>query len=360
MTAFPEISRPGGKALPIALFALALVGFVPTAGLAQETTPPDIVAPSADDSATDATDGTAVADETGAQTREAGESPAAVTLVELADGLVTLAVSADTEIGDITGDARQTWAMLAHPDAPELRHTAFLVAQPEGDAAALAEALMAQFNAIDSVAEGMQGETPVWIIDGAARRRPDLGRIGAGEIPRARLLVTPSCLPEGGPLMLGLVTTATRGVPSIMQAILSPVQIALPEGAAPCPDTVAAAVMGLPLGAINHPEEPEPEPEPELTENVTANAASAAGTQPQPPTTVPTGKPGNAAPAPDPQDTQAWQAALTRGDAPAMWTYLKAFPDGAFAEPARQALQVLTARQPTPAQPPARSPAAGK
>lgn len=169
----------------------------------------------------------------------------------LVDGLASVTLAPDVALTALTGDAAETWATFAHPDYPEAVHTAFMVAQPGPDAEALAAMLLDRFNAIDSVQEGSHDGVPVWIISGASRSQPDGTPVQSGA-PHAQYMVTQACLPGGGPVVLGIVTTATRAAPPILEIITSTLGLTMPATATPCAADIGAAVTALPIGAIAH------------------------------------------------------------------------------------------------------------
>lgn len=230
--------RPGA----LALFALAMASFVPVNGQAQDTAPVEAT-PQPAQGAQDA--GLTDADD-----------PAGSESVALLAGLVTVSVAPDQQIAGTTGE-EVTRTMLAHPETPGLIHTALIAGLPGADPAAVTAALTDRLDSIDSVAQGSHAGAPVWVVSGAARHAPDGGRPGRGQ-PRAHLMITQSCMPGGGPVMLGVATTPTRSAPPVLDAILSTLSLTLPGDAAPCPPELGAAIMALPIGALDHPDEALP------------------------------------------------------------------------------------------------------
>lgn len=261
MPAFSTKFKPLSKSGPIALFALSLAGFVPVPGFAQETPPdaeveveveaaPDVLPLESDAAATEAQPDQAQGD----AVAEVADAPAVFTVLE---GRLGLTLPADIQVSDLSGDDVQTWATLAHPEFPDMAHTAVVVAHPGADIEAITTAITDRFNSIEAVTEGMHQETPVWVISGLSSRRPD-GSRPQDDGSHAQIMVTQSCLPDGGPALFGVVTTRMRAAPDVLAAILSTVALTLPDDAAPCADAIGAAIMALPLGDIDRPE-PAPE-----------------------------------------------------------------------------------------------------
>ena len=250
MPAFSALSRSG----PIALFALSLSVFVPAAGFAQETLPvAEDVEPSVApvDAPTDVPTNDTIAD---AVPADAPVTEAQLPDAELADGRLSIAGADDIQVSITTDDDTSiVWATLAHPEFPDLPHTAVMVAHPGPDLDAISAAVMDQFNEIDSVVEGEFQGAPVWVISGAASRRPD-GDRPARTSPRAQIMVTQTCVVDGGPVVFGVVTTQMRAAPVVLSVILSDLTLSMPDDAAACTDEIGAAVMALPIGEIDRPE----------------------------------------------------------------------------------------------------------
>lgn len=226
----------------VALFALSMTSFAPLGGFAQDTTQAEVP--------------TLGSDATAAAPYVAPDAGPAAEVVALIDGIVSVSIAADLRIVDTAGESvRQT--MLAHPDAPEVIHTTLITGQPGADPAVVTAAITDRLATIDSVTAASHAGTPVWIVSGEARRAPDGSRPGRSR-PHAQLMVTQSCLQDGGPVMLGVVTTPTRSAPPVLEAILSTLSLTLPDDAIACPPALGAAIMALPIGVIDHPAEPVP------------------------------------------------------------------------------------------------------
>lgn len=175
--------------------------------------------------------------------------------VILFDHLVSAQLLPETVVAAQTAEAPFNRVMLAHPDATDLPHTMLIAGDTAPDGAAVGQGIIDQLASLDSVQAGDFQGTPVWIIDGESRFGPDGARAAALTGPRARLIVTQSCPPADGPVMLGVITTATRGVPVIMDAILNTLTLSMPDDAAACPADIGEALTALPLGPIELPPE---------------------------------------------------------------------------------------------------------
>jgi len=175
---------------------------------------------------------------------------AAAPLVPMFAHLVGVTLPPETQVAETTLGTPFNRIALAHPEAMDTPHTLLLIGDTAPDGAAVSQGVADQFSSIDQVTDGTFQGAAVWIIDGESRVGPDGLRAAPGSAPRARIMVTQACPPADGPVMLGAVTTSTRGVPAIMDVILGGMTLSMPSDARPCPANIGEALMALPLGPV--------------------------------------------------------------------------------------------------------------
>jgi len=253
-----------------------------------------------------------------------------------------------------------------------------------------------------TVSAGTFDGEPVWIVD--VRPRVTLGAgvqhsvEGDGWVARA--VVLRRCLPGEGPLTLTAITHTDRIAAGLtLEGLLSTADLTLPQTAVACSDEVMADLPQLagvtpPVPQpVSQPPVPEPPAQPPAdTPPVVAPPPAQVEGIPPPPADMVSwyqardagdiaGVLGFLAHFPDsryadearawlaaraiviPQagsgqrvgvlsDPQAWAQAVAEGSAQALWTYLKAWPDGAHAAEARARLRTVGPITPAHPQPP--------
>lgn len=279
--------------------------------------------------------------------------------VVLIDGLASLALTSgdvivQTERGEGGLDLR-----LTNEQGQLLR---VIVGPPD---AALADRLRPFLGPRASVEQGEAGGQPVWRVQGDTNR-PPIGRRTDGVFP-ITLVIPQYCLAAGEAFAVAVISEAGAGVDSLLQGLtftrpdgadICATLAALPEALVAPPATIATDPTPAPVPPVATQPVPQPAP-PE---------AAAHGKLPTPregwvtlaSPTPPRGGPTVVAPdvARNTAEIDAWAAAVYQGGPQGLWTYLKAYPNGQFAETARVMLQGALAMPAAPSAPaPAPAPA---
>jgi len=304
------------------------------------------------------------------------------------NGAVRIAVLPGQAVANSEEHPEYGFFSLSDAEISDSPHTLFAMEARSDAGPDVVAAVTQRLLSIDAITEGNIDGVPVWLFDGRVDRQPNQRQTPAGLTSPARLIVTRSCVPGAGPLVIGLLATQDRlDQADGFDALMAPMRLSMPAGSTACPAELDQALAEIRLTAA-------PQPDVQIPPDATPDVVMPDVIMPPPPSN--TGKPGDT-PAVDPEiaawdtareadsvqsmmaylleyprgahsleardrlnvlsapppvadaDTQAWEAARRDGSRNAMWTYLRAFPQGAYVTQAHEVLRNLAPpRMPEP------------
>ncbi len=316
----------------------------------------------------------------------------------LIDGLATLTLPEGLSIASIDRNPAVTDGILAEGENSVSRLVAGRLTHP------IEAQLDRLLDRIDSLGAGLIGDMPVWIVAGTATRTMDNAVVTGADAPPARVIVPQACVAGNAPYVVAF--SVLPGDEARFDALIGGLTLSAPEGATECPDLFLGVRQALAADVTPEPQQPTmpdtggkdpsevtpatPAPNPAPIPAPVLDPEAAAWAQAQASGAVdavldyvaryPRGlhsgeartwlreraivpadeqRPAQAAPMPPDADTLAWEAAMHDSTAAAMWTYLKARPQGAHRPEAMGIIDSLRGtraapeRMPMPATPPA-------